>query len=127
MTAIMIVLALLGIGTLGCTELDIPVTTPSLLNGEPPAISEGIAGRITDDGGRVVAGAMLQPKSLDENGPPIPELAVYSDANGQYAWRLFPGRYEMTVSAAGYQTASATATVNSSRVTTLDITLQRAR
>ena len=70
---------------------------------------------------------MLQPKSLDENGPPIPELAVYSDANGQDAWRLFPGRYEMTVSAAGYQTASATATVNSSRVTTLDITLQRLR
>jgi hypothetical protein len=125
MTAIVVALALLGIGTLGCSERDTPVTNPNLLNGGPPRISEGVAGRIMDDGGRPIAGALVQPRSLDENSPPIPEIAVFSDPNGRYAWRLFPGRYELVVSAAGYQTAAAPATVNRGQVTTLDLTLQR--
>ena len=33
---------------------------------------QGIAGKITDPGGTPIAGAMVLPKCLDDDGPPIP-------------------------------------------------------
>ncbi|MQA31260.1 MAG: PEGA domain-containing protein [Luteitalea sp.] len=125
MMAFIVALALLGIGTLGCSVGDTSVTGPGQTSGGSPSISEGVAGRVTNDSGGPIATAMVQPRSLDDNGPPIPEIAVYSDADGGFAWRLFPGRYELQVSAAGYQTAAAPATVGAGEVTTLNFTLQR--
>jgi hypothetical protein len=55
-----------------------------------------ITGVVSDEG-RPAVGVVVLPKSLDEPSPPIPELAVATDASGRCSWRLWPGRYELTV------------------------------
>jgi hypothetical protein len=123
-----VALTVMSVGTPGCGPRDAPdeaVASPSLPDAGPPAIGQGVNGRITDDSGRPIARALVVPRSLDENSPPIPEIAVFSDAAGQYAWRLSPGRYEFSVTTDGYEAATVSAMVNSSQVTTVDITLKR--
>lgn len=125
---IIVALTVMSVGTPGCGQRNAPdeaVAGPSLANGGPPAIGQGVSGRIADDSGRPIARALVVPRSLDKNSPPIPEIAVFSDATGQYAWRLSPGRYEFRVTTDGYQAATVSAVVNSSQVTTVDITLKR--
>jgi hypothetical protein len=92
----------------------------------PTADGQGVEGRITDTQGRPVAGALVVPKSLDEPSPPIPEIAIVSDEQGRYAWRLPPGRYEISVSASGYRGAVKEAVVRAGQVTRLDFVLERA-
>jgi hypothetical protein len=128
LAGIIVALTVMSVGTPGCGPRHAPdeaVAGPSLPNGGAPAIAQGVNGRITDDSGQPVTRALVVPKSLDENSPPIPEIAVFSDATGQYAWRLSPGRYEFRVTTDGYEAATVSAIVNSSQVTTVDITLKR--
>lgn len=91
----------------------------------PTADGQGVEGRITDTQGRPVAGALVVPRSLDVPSPPIPEIAIVSDEEGRYAWRLPPGRYEISVSAAGYRGAVKEAVVRAGQVTRLDFVLKR--
>ncbi len=91
----------------------------------PSAGGQGVEGRITDRHGRPVGGALVTPKSLDEPSPPIPEIAIVSDEEGRYAWRLPPGRYEISVSAEGYRGAAKQAVVRPGEVTRLDFVLER--
>jgi hypothetical protein len=44
--------------------------------------------------------------------------------NGRYLWPLSPGRYRISASLEGHPPASGTATVETGRRTTLDLTLQ---
>jgi len=128
MAGLIVALTVMSVGTPGCGPRNAPdeaVASPSLANGGPPAIGEGVSGRIADDSGRPIARALVVPRSLDKNSAPIPEIAVFSDATGQYAWRLSPGRYEFSVTTDGYQAATVSAVVNSAQVTTVDITLKR--
>jgi glutamyl endopeptidase len=87
----------------------------------------GIAGQITDSRGRPVAGAFVQPRALDDPSPPIPEIAIVSDGDGRYTWRLFPGTYEISVSAEGYRGVSRQATVKPRQQVTIDFMLERAQ
>lgn len=89
------------------------------------AIAEGVSGTIKDEGGHAVEGAIVTPKSLDANAPPIPEIAIVSDKDGQYQWPLRPGRYEVTARASGYRDATQQVTVTARTVTTLDFALRR--
>jgi len=65
----------------------------------------GLTGRVVADDGSPIVGAMIVPRSLQVHGPPIPEMATLSDADGSYVWPLPTGAYEVSVSAAGYQSA----------------------
>ena len=128
MAGIIVALTVMSVGTPGCSPRNAPdeaVAGPSLANGGPPAIGQGVSGRIVDDSGRPIEGALVVPKSLDNNSPPIPEIAVFSDATGNYAWRLSPGHYEFSVTTDGYRTATVSVVVNSSQVSTVNITLKR--
>jgi len=130
MSRIIVVLIVLSVANPGCTQRgipDAPVSAPSLPNSGPPAIGQGVTGRVINDSGQPVARALVQPRSLDANSPAIPEIAVFSDSNGQYAWRLSPGRYELTVTIDGFEPITMPAVVSSSQVTNLDFTLQRSR
>ncbi len=86
---------------------------------------EGIVGRITDTRGRPVVGALVQPRSLDDPSPPIPEIAIVSDDNGRYTWQLSPGSYELSVSADGYRGMTKLTKVKAGQAATLDFTLER--
>lgn len=99
-----------------------PLVAPSPA---PTAGGQGVEGRITDTQGRPIAGALVVPKSLDEPSPPIPEIAIVSDEQGRYAWRLPPGRYQISVSAEGYRGAVKEAVVRAGQATRLDFALER--
>ena len=88
-------------------------------------ITQGVSGQITVPGGRPVSGALIQPKSLDERGPPIPEIAILTDENGWYKWPLAPGMYEITASAEGYRPTTKQIIVRVGKVVIADLTLER--
>jgi hypothetical protein len=91
------------------------------------SLAEGVNGQIRDGAGAAVAGAMIVPRSLDADGPPIPEVAILSDADGRYAWPLRPGRYEISVVIDGEKRLSRPVAVKPGETATLDFVLQRAR
>jgi carboxypeptidase family protein len=62
---------------------------------QAPAMGSAVAGQVVDAAGRPVAGAMVQPRSLDQPAKPVPELAVVTDGQGNFVWTLPPGRYEL--------------------------------
>ncbi len=91
------------------------------------ALAEGVRGTIAEEGGRPVEGAMIVPKSLDINGPAVPEIAILSDTGGRYQWPLRPGRYDVLVRASGYEDVTRQVTVAPRSVATLDFTVRPAR
>lgn len=121
------VIAFLVFGMIGYCDQDNPVSN-SNKSGGPSAsgIREGVKGRVTASDGRPIADAFIEPKSLDEPAQAVPELAVTTDENGRYEWRLLPGDYLISVSAEGYQAASKKVTVEAQRAVTLDFKLERA-
>jgi hypothetical protein len=93
----------------------------------PGALAEGVTGTVAEEGGRPVEGAMIVPKSLDINGPAIPEIAIFSDKDGRYQWPLRPGRFEVLVRASGYGDVTQQVTVAPRTVATLDFVVRRGR
>jgi len=88
-------------------------------------LKEGVSGRITNDARNAVEGAVVVAAPLDPGGPPVPEIAIVSDANGRYQWPLRGGHYELTVVAEGYQRVSKNVAVSAGEVATLDFVLSR--
>ena len=91
------------------------------------SLAEGVTGQVRDEAGAAVAGAMLVPRSLDADGPPIPEIAILSNADGRYAWPLRPGRYELAVVVDGENRLSRPVAVKPGETATLDFVLPRTR
>ena len=86
----------------------------------------GVVGTVRA-GGDPVQGALVQPRGLDPQAPAVPELAIYTGADGRYWWPLPGGRWELTVSARGHRSAAKTVVVDESGPVTLDFTLEPAR
>lgn len=87
---------------------------------------EGMTGRVRDRNGEPVEGAFVQVRSFHATGPPVPEIAILTDAHGKYVWPLSPGSYQVTVSADGYLKAAAMVTVEAEHVVTVNFILEGA-
>jgi hypothetical protein len=112
----------------GCTQgtPDAPAQDRDDVN-DVQQLREGLTGRVVADDGSPIEGAMIVPRSLQVNGPPIPEMATLSDAHGRYVWPLPAGAYEVSVSADGYQSAVRRTDVAAQVVATLDFVLKPSR
>ena len=86
-------------------------------------IEEGVVGRVTALDGHPIEGAFIQAISLGDAGPPIPDIAILSDSQGRYTWPLMPGSVQLSVTADGYQSATARVTIQTGKVTMLDFRL----
>jgi hypothetical protein len=91
------------------------------------AIQEGVTGCIKNLNGEPVEGVLVQARSQDRSGPPIPEIAILSDNLGNYTWPLFPGDYELKAFGEGYEPATRRITVKPGQMVTLDFSLIRIR
>lgn len=92
-----------------------------------PTFKQGLSGSVRDEAGKPVGGAMVVPRSLQQPGPAIPELAILTDDSGRYAWPLPPGSYDLVVTADGHQVAQRRGSVTEGALTTLDFVLPRKR
>ena len=111
-------------GVFGCANKNTDISSEQ---SEPSqVVQEGLTGRVNDSEDHPVEGAFIQPRSLDKPSPPIPEIAILSNSSGQYMWPLWPGNYEISVSAEGYARASGQVTVQAGQVAILNFTLQHA-
>jgi hypothetical protein len=93
-------------------------------SGPGPDVRQGVAGRVTTSDHLPVKGAFIQPRSLDDPSPPIPEIAILTDDEGRYTWPLLPGNYLISVSVEGCQRASKHVAIESGQVVKLDFILQ---
>ncbi len=86
---------------------------------------EGVVGLVTGTDSRPIANALIEPKALDPESPPIPELAIVSTVDGRYEWPLSAGPYELSALAPSYRQATGTVVVIPGQVATLDFALER--
>lgn len=119
------VIAFLVFGIIGYCDQESPVSNSNKTDGTAAGVTEGVKGRVTAADGRPIADALVVPKSLDEPTKAIPEMAVITNEDGRYQWRLFPGDYMISVSAEGYQAASKKVTVEPKKAVILDFDLER--
>ena len=127
-SALVVVLAsgfALGCGDGSAPSADTPVSGDPA--GSPVAAAQGVAGRVTSTDGGAVEGAFVQASSLDPDGPAIPEIAIFTDADGNYQWTLRPGRYELAITADGFERAVDQVTVASGELAKLDFVLRPTR
>jgi hypothetical protein len=92
---------------------------------QTPQTAEGIVGLVVDSSGKPVVGAGVQAEATGENRPPIPEIAIVTDRNGRYAWKLPAGEYAITVVAEGFETSRKRARVEPGQRVILDFVLSR--
>ena len=116
-------LLLCGLAVCSNVDQDRPVknsehTAPNAGN------SEGVTGLVTTSDNLAVEGAFIQPKSLDDPAPPIPEMAVLSNRQGRYTWLLLPGNYRISVSVKGCQTAFRRVVIEAGKMAEADFVLQ---
>lgn len=78
------------------------------------AADQGIVGTVTDANGTPIAGATV---TIDTG------FSAETNASGMYALRTQPGTYTLTVSEFGYETETATVTVENGTFTTQNFTL----
>lgn len=83
--------------------------------------SQGISGTVRNRAGRPVAQVFVQAVALGDT-PPVPEIAIFSDARGRFNWPLPPGRYRLTAEHGGRR-ARADVTVPRSGQARQDLTL----
>ena len=115
------------VGTGLCASPSSPERSVGTGNSTVSQLKEGVTGRITNDDGVAIEGAVVVAASIDPGGPAIPEIAIVTDARGRYQWPLRAGRYELTAVAEGYQRASKKVAVRAGEVATLDFVLSRER
>ncbi|MGH8900613.1 MAG: carboxypeptidase-like regulatory domain-containing protein [Egibacteraceae bacterium] len=88
-------------------------------------MQSGINGRVSSSvGGRPIEGAVIAFTSLDDPPQPSPLIAVVTDHEGRYSWHIPPGIWDITVSAAGYHSATQRATIREGTTDRLDFTLE---
>ena len=87
-------------------QLDQPVSNPGRSSGPNPGPGAdpvqfdqvpGVHGQVVDDRNQPIGNAFVQVAPVG-NSPAVPELAVFTDADGRFVWPLQPGRYKVSVS-----------------------------
>jgi len=104
---------------------DAPVSSEDVAGGSATTRAQGVDGTVSDQEGNPVTGAFVTPTSLDTPSKAIPEVAVFTNAEGRFSWVLPAGRYRITVKADGYQDASAETDVPENGTATVDLKLSR--
>jgi len=93
----------------------------------PAAVFEGIQGKVHTPDGRPLQGVFVQAQPSDPNAGPVPDIAIVTDENGVYRWRLPPGQYTLSVNPENYEAQAAPANVDAGKTTIRDFIVQHQR
>lgn len=124
---LLLVPALIAATAMVVNNNDTPVSDDG--SGPPPATKPSetrgvVAGTVTTRDGEPVPDAAVLPTSLEEPPRLVPDLGVLTGPDGQYEWRLRPGRYSLAVHVNGEVLESLTTTVVAGQTVTLDFSLR---
>lgn len=112
-----------GVGGAGTADGgDAPVSSADAVGGSASTRAHGVDGKVVDQEGNPVPGALVTPTSLDMPARAVPEVAVFTNDQGRYSWVLPVGRYRITVTANGQEVSGETE-VPESGTATLDLQL----
>lgn len=105
---------------------DGPDTPVSSEGAEPAAgaLREGVAGRVTHADGTPAPEITIGVRSLDVPSLPIPEIGIFTDPDGRYAWPLQPGAYELWPVSDEFESAPGRADVRAGEPSRLDFILK---
>ena len=84
--------------------------------GQEEAVTYAVTGKVTDEDGKALAGAVVTTGSL----------TAETDNDGKYSLQLGAGKHELTITKAGYQTATTSVTVSDGNVEVNDVKLEKA-
>jgi hypothetical protein len=98
-----------------------PPTATAKASGPP--LWGTVVGTVHDGSGRAVGGVLIVPAAADASVTDIPEIAVTTDQEGHYEWRLRPGRYTLTARLAGRSSAPVPVTVEAATRAAADLIL----
>jgi hypothetical protein len=87
------------------------------------ASTQGLTGRVVSKDGRPVAGVLVLPQAAGADSGPIPDIAVFTDADGRFTWRLKPGRYNVSFLVDGRVRARETVAIAAERATAITVRL----
>jgi hypothetical protein len=104
---------------------DEPATPLSSEGAEPAtgALREGVAGRVTHADGTPAPEITIGVRSLDVPSPSIPEIGIFTDPDGRYAWPLRPGAYELWPVSDDFAAVPGRADVRAGELSRLDFVL----
>ncbi len=103
-----------------------PLDTPASDNAAQPrtARATGIVGHVRLPSGQPLPGILVVAVSLIKPSPPIPDIAIVTDAAGYYVWDLPLGRYQLTFVRNGQRIATRDVAIgDASRTVTLNLTV----
>jgi hypothetical protein len=83
-------------------------------------VQEGVGGRVTSASGAPLADVFVQAHSPGGQRP-VPDLAIITDADGRFFWKLAPGSYELSFMRDGRELARRRVMVHPNRTTRLDV------
>jgi hypothetical protein len=112
---------------LGACSLNDPFGSSTPVQGVPgqpgggPPRGQAVQGQVRDAQGQPIQGVLVVPQGSE----PVPEIAVFTNAQGSYRWSLAPGTYTMTFSMDGYSPAKHSVTVPADQQVSLDVTLTK--
>jgi len=121
--ALLVATALLTGGLAGC-QPDDPVSSHDTPISDAPRTQAVITGTVRDAARRPIAGAAVQPRSLDQPAHAIPEIAITTDDQGRYSWTLPPGEYSLEVKQDARAAAPRNVSVGAGETATVDFTLR---
>jgi hypothetical protein len=96
-----------------------PTGTPTTV--APTVVVTQIKGRVTDANGDPVVDVSL---AVVESPMPMPQIAVFTDANGEYTWYVKPGTFTLEAYRDGYVTQRQEVTVAEGQTATADFRLE---
>jgi len=109
------------------TDPDRPVSSRDTPVTESPAVSEGIAGVVVDEGGAPMADVFVQVVPADPAAGPVPDIAITTDDRGRYQWPLRPGRYVVSIAPAGSTPQTKEVVVEPGRLGDLNFVVEAAQ
>jgi hypothetical protein len=89
-------------------------------------MQEGIVGTVVDESGTPLAGVFVEVTPESSNAGPVPDMAILTDAQGKFEWRLGPGRYVVAVAPQGFRQNWMVVEVRAGRTTSANFIARRA-
>lgn len=129
-TILLLMLVLLGAcGTSSSSAPAPDASTPtptSAVDATPPTVEPGlVVGHVTTPEGMPIAGVTIGAQPAGPVAEAIPEVVLYTNAEGTFQWPLPPGTIALSIQATGYRSQTQVVEVRAGQPITVTVVLAK--